>query len=434
MHPNAALIDGVLLRVSRARREGDGRVLSARRDVPRSGLRRRGARRSPTCGRCSASAAATSMLDWRDVRADDAEGFAHWEPRYTFSVTGRPGPQQDRIALHVSRRQDRHASRLLQPVALEPHGARPQGRGARLDAVREEGDPGEARRGFDALARATRRPSPVAHGPEPPFTHDRTPRIGILLTNLGTPDAPTTGAVRRYLAQFLSDPRVIEIAPWAWKPLLHGVDPQHAPVAIGEALPGDLDQGRLAAARAQHPPADAAAGLSRPAAEARRLSVGPVPGRDRHALRQPEHRRRRSTSCARTAVREDAGAAVVSAVRGEHDGVHARRRRRAFCARAPAAGAAVRGDVPRRRRLHQGAGAERQRLLDEARTAGQARAVVPRRAAPHARRRRSVPLLLPRHRAPARARARARARRSGRCRSSRDSAARSGSRRIRPTS
>jgi ferrochelatase len=63
----------------------------------------------------------------------------------------------------------------------------------------------------------------LRHGPEPPFAHDRTPRIGILLTNLGTPDAPTAGAVRRYLSQFLSDPRVVEIARWAWKPLLHGV-------------------------------------------------------------------------------------------------------------------------------------------------------------------------------------------------------------------
>lgn len=63
----------------------------------------------------------------------------------------------------------------------------------------------------------------MAHAPEPPFTHDRTPRIGILLTNLGTPDAATASAVRRYLGQFLSDPRVIEIPSWAWRPVLHGV-------------------------------------------------------------------------------------------------------------------------------------------------------------------------------------------------------------------
>ncbi len=48
-------------------------------------------------------------------------------------------------------------------------------------------------------------------------------RIGILLVNLGTPDAPTPAAVRRYLAEFLSDPRVVETPRWLWKPVLHGV-------------------------------------------------------------------------------------------------------------------------------------------------------------------------------------------------------------------
>src|SRR5881227_2058923 len=58
---------------------------------------------------------------------------------------------------------------------------------------------------------------------EPAFEHDRTTKIGVLLTNLGTPDAPTSGAVRRYLAEFLSDPRVVEIPNIAWQPLLHSV-------------------------------------------------------------------------------------------------------------------------------------------------------------------------------------------------------------------
>ena len=48
-------------------------------------------------------------------------------------------------------------------------------------------------------------------------------RTGVLLINLGTPDAPEAAAVRRYLAQFLSDPRVIEIPAIAWKPILHGI-------------------------------------------------------------------------------------------------------------------------------------------------------------------------------------------------------------------
>ena len=49
------------------------------------------------------------------------------------------------------------------------------------------------------------------------------PRIGVLLINLGTPDAPDAAAVRRYLAEFLSDRRVIEIPAIAWKPILHGI-------------------------------------------------------------------------------------------------------------------------------------------------------------------------------------------------------------------
>jgi ferrochelatase len=48
-------------------------------------------------------------------------------------------------------------------------------------------------------------------------------RIGVLLVNLGTPDAPEAKAVRRYLAEFLSDPRVIEIPKLAWLPILHGI-------------------------------------------------------------------------------------------------------------------------------------------------------------------------------------------------------------------
>ena len=48
-------------------------------------------------------------------------------------------------------------------------------------------------------------------------------RLGVLLINLGTPDAPEAAAVRRYLAEFLSDPRVIEIPRIAWLPILHGI-------------------------------------------------------------------------------------------------------------------------------------------------------------------------------------------------------------------
>jgi ferrochelatase len=60
-------------------------------------------------------------------------------------------------------------------------------------------------------------------------------KIGLLLINLGTPDAPEARAVRRYLAEFLSDPRVIEIPRIAWKPILHGIILRTRPRKSAEA-------------------------------------------------------------------------------------------------------------------------------------------------------------------------------------------------------
>jgi ferrochelatase len=59
----------------------------------------------------------------------------------------------------------------------------------------------------------------------PPADHPRIPTatVGVLIVNLGTPDAAEAGAVRRYLAEFLSDPRVVEIPRLIWKPILHGL-------------------------------------------------------------------------------------------------------------------------------------------------------------------------------------------------------------------
>lgn len=48
------------------------------------------------------------------------------------------------------------------------------------------------------------------------------PRVGVLLVNLGTPDAADAASVRRYLAEFLSDPRVVEIPRLVWQPILRG--------------------------------------------------------------------------------------------------------------------------------------------------------------------------------------------------------------------
>ncbi|OHC67595.1 MAG: ferrochelatase, partial [Rhodocyclales bacterium GWA2_65_20] len=48
-------------------------------------------------------------------------------------------------------------------------------------------------------------------------------RTAILLVNLGTPQAPTASALRRYLAEFLGDRRVVDLPRWLWLPILHGI-------------------------------------------------------------------------------------------------------------------------------------------------------------------------------------------------------------------
>ena len=64
---------------------------------------------------------------------------------------------------------------------------------------------------------------PAPFQQEPAFSHGEPPRVAILLCNLGTPEAPTAPAVRRYLAEFLRDQRVVEIPRLVWLPLLYGL-------------------------------------------------------------------------------------------------------------------------------------------------------------------------------------------------------------------
>src|SRR3954471_7149706 len=56
---------------------------------------------------------------------------------------------------------------------------------------------------------------------QPDFQHGETPAVGILLANLGTPDAPDSPALRRYLRECLLDPRVIEMPRALWWLILH---------------------------------------------------------------------------------------------------------------------------------------------------------------------------------------------------------------------
>ncbi|NDH30515.1 MAG: ferrochelatase, partial [Betaproteobacteria bacterium] len=63
------------------------------------------------------------------------------------------------------------------------------------------------------------------------FRHDQTPVDAVLMVQLGTPKAAEAPAVRRYLAQFLSDPRVVEIPRLLWLFILHGIILRFRPAA-----------------------------------------------------------------------------------------------------------------------------------------------------------------------------------------------------------
>ncbi|MBF0285231.1 MAG: ferrochelatase [Magnetococcales bacterium] len=60
------------------------------------------------------------------------------------------------------------------------------------------------------------------------------PPVTLLLVQLGTPDAPETAAVRRYLAEFLADPRVVDLPRWKWLPILHGLVLRRRPPRVAE--------------------------------------------------------------------------------------------------------------------------------------------------------------------------------------------------------
>lgn len=99
--------------------------------------------------------------------------------------------------------------------------------------------------------------------------HDRDDTPALLLVNLGTPAAPTAAAVRRYLAQFLHDHRVVQLTRWLWCPLLHFVIlplrspkvarkyaqiwlPGGSPLAVYTAGLADAVQARLPGWRVEH--------------------------------------------------------------------------------------------------------------------------------------------------------------------------------------
>jgi protoporphyrin/coproporphyrin ferrochelatase len=106
---------------------------------------------------------------------------------------------------------------------------------------------------------------------EPELPHGKPACTAVLLVNLGTPDAPTAPAVRRYLREFLSDPRVVEIPRLVWWPVLHGIilntrpaksaakyasiwTDEGSPLAVWTAKQATLLQGYLGERGAKPPP------------------------------------------------------------------------------------------------------------------------------------------------------------------------------------
>ncbi|MGM0480331.1 MAG: ferrochelatase [Pseudomonadota bacterium] len=69
----------------------------------------------------------------------------------------------------------------------------------------------------------------------PTFSHQQSDKIGVLLTNLGTPEAPTKGALKTYLKEFLSDPRVVEVPRLLWYLILNGIILRIRPKRSAEA-------------------------------------------------------------------------------------------------------------------------------------------------------------------------------------------------------
>ena len=69
----------------------------------------------------------------------------------------------------------------------------------------------------------------------PTFSHQQPDKLGVLVTNLGTPNAPTKAALKPYLKQFLSDPRVVEVPRLLWSLILNGVILRIRPKRSAEA-------------------------------------------------------------------------------------------------------------------------------------------------------------------------------------------------------
>src|SRR5690606_7816540 len=167
----------------------------------------------------------------RPVRAEDAPRQA---PRSVGTRRRRADLHRRRVRAGAHGRAE-HRGRPLR--GRRPGGRDPRRGGTHPHGLRP-GDPDRRHHGPADVQRAQQRPRrrpghlarqqwlmsrPARPEPSPLSPSHGRERCGVLLVQLGTPDEPEPAAVRRYLAEFLSDPRVVEIPRALWLPVLHGV-------------------------------------------------------------------------------------------------------------------------------------------------------------------------------------------------------------------
>ena len=319
------------------------------------------------------------------IEADDAVGHAHWVATYSYSATGRRVENRIDAAFAfrdglIARHDDRFDLWRWARQALGAPGwalgwAPPMQRAIRTQAAKalaswREREPRQ-RAGRDAPRRA-HRPTALrkswrprrGRGPYARSRRLRPRRIRMLRRSwpafARNPRSSTSARARRCASRQPGHARradAIRGAPLSRRVprrSARGRDsacavarhparlrPAHPAGAVGAQVRDDLEQGRLAAARAQRQAALAPAGASWAAAQGSGAAAGPARGRARHALRASRHRRR-DGSAQGGRLRADPRRSALSAIRGERDRVGARCGLRARAHAAAHAGASRR--------------------------------------------------------------------------------------------
>ncbi len=170
-------------------------------------------------------------------------GEATEQPSAAPDLPRQSAPRESQSAADLTRRDDGVTDALRSAPSAEPVAAEaslPVIENSPLTLPAQEA--GAANHAADAAAEAPVAEAPPAAAPAPKPEADTAPSekpaadggtatepapalpgIGVLLVNLGTPDAPDAAAVRRYLKEFLCDPRVIEKDTWLWRLVLNGI-------------------------------------------------------------------------------------------------------------------------------------------------------------------------------------------------------------------